>query len=389
MPSTVIVMTTTKSSGSDIRPFRIEIADADIDDLRERLARTRLPATAPGDYWDYGTPNGYLRETIEHWRTAFDWRAQEARMNEFPHYLTEIDGQTVHFIHVPSVEADATPLLLTHTYPGSFVDFLDMIGPLTDPVAHGGRAEDAFSVVVPSIPGFGFSTPLVDRGWTMARVARTFDTLMRRLGYPSYGSHGSDAGAMVSRELGLLQPEGFLGAHVLQLFSFPSGDPAEFENLQPKDYAALEFMQWFQAHAGFSAISASRPQTLAVGLSDSPAGQLAWNELFNNFGNGTSLLTIDQILTEVSLYWFTNTSATAARFYYEETKAAAEPAINTAPMGVAVFADDFKSIRSFADRDNSNIVHWSEFDAGGHFAALEVPLVLTGDIRAFFAELRG
>jgi pimeloyl-ACP methyl ester carboxylesterase len=381
-------MTTTKSAGStDIRPFRVDIAQADIDDLKERLARTRLPEAAPGDDWDYGTPNSYLSETIAHWQDGFDWRAQEARINEFPHYLTEIDGQTVHFIHVPSAEKDATPLLLTHTYPGSFVDFLDMIGPLTDPVAHGGKAEDAFSVVVPSIPGFGFSTPLVDRGWTMARVARTFDTLMRRLGYESYGSHGSDAGAMVSRELGLLNPDGFIGAHVLQLFSFPSGDPAEFENLEPKDYAALEFMQWFQAHAGFSAISASRPQTLAVGLSDSPAGQLAWNELFNSFGNGTSLVTIDQILTQVSLYWFTNTSATAARFYFEEAAAGAAPSINEAPTGVAVFADDFKSIRSFAERDNSNIVRWSEFDKGGHFAALEVPDVLVGDIRAFFSEL--
>jgi pimeloyl-ACP methyl ester carboxylesterase len=380
-------MTTTTSHSSNICPFRIEIAQTDIDDLKARLARTRLPHAAPGDDWDYGTPNSYLSETVEYWQSRFDWRAQEKRMNKFPHYLTEIDGQTVHFIHVPSTEANATPLLLTHTYPGSFVDFLDMIGPLTDPVAHGGNAEDAFSVVVPSIPGFGFSTPLVDRGWTMARVARTFDTLMRRLGYQSYGSHGSDAGAMVSRELGLLNPKGFLGMHVLQLFSFPTGDPTEFENLGPKDYAALEFMQWFQAHAGFSAISASRPQTLAVGLSDSPVGQLAWNELFNNFGTGTSLLTLDQILTEVSLYWFTNTSATAARFYYEEAKAATDPAVNTAPTGVAVFADDFKSIRSFADRDNSNIVHWSEFDQGGHFAALEVPLVVTGDIRAFFKAL--
>ncbi|HEY4268602.1 MAG TPA: epoxide hydrolase [Galbitalea sp.] len=381
-------MTTTKSSGSDIRPFRVEVAQADLDDLRARLARTRLPQAAPGDDWDYGTPNSYLSETVEHWRSAFDWRAQEARMNEFPHYLTEIDGQTVHFVHVPSVEEGATPLLLTHTYPGSFVDFLDLIGPLTDPVAYGGNAQDAFSVVVPSIPGFGFSTPLVDRGWTMARVARTFDTLMRRLGYESYGSHGSDAGAMVSRELGLLNPQGFLGLHVLQLFSFPSGDPSEFENLGPEDYAALEFMQWFQAHAGFSAISASRPQTLAVGLSDSPVGQLAWNELFNNFGNGTSLLTIDQILTEVSLYWFTNTSATAARFYLEEVRAAAGPTVNTAPTGVAVFADDFISVRSFADRDNSNIVHWNRFEKGGHFAALEVPLLVAGDIRAFFGGLR-
>ena len=171
-----------------------------------------------------------------------------------------------------------------------------MIGPLTDPVAHGGKAEDAFSVVVPSIPGFGFSTPLVDRGWTMARVARTFDTLMRRLGYDSYGSHGSDGGAMVSRELGLLNPKGFLGLHVLQLFSFPSGDPAEFEKLSPKDYAGLEHMQWFQSVGGYNAINASRPQTVAVGIADSPVGQLAWSELFNSFGNGTSLVTREQIV---------------------------------------------------------------------------------------------
>ena len=166
-------------------------------------------------------PNAYLAQVIAEWKDDFDWRAQEARMNAFPHYLTEIDGQTIHFMHVPSAEADATPLLLLHTYPGSFVDFLDMIGPLTDPVAHGGRAEDAFSVVVPSMPGFAFSTPVVDRGWTMRRVARAWDMLMRRLGYDSYGSHGSDGGAMVSRELGILNPPGFLGLHVLQAFSVP------------------------------------------------------------------------------------------------------------------------------------------------------------------------
>lgn len=379
---------TATANATDIRPFTVDIAQADLDDLADRLSRTRLPQAAPGDDWDYGVPNSYLRETVEHWRTGFDWRAQEARMNEFPHYLTEIDGQTVHFIHVPSVETNATPLLLVHTYPGSFVDFLDMIGPLTDPVAHGGRAEDAFSVVVPSIPGFGFSTPLVDRGWTMARAARTFDTLMRRLGYKTYGTHGSDGGAMISRELGLLEPEGFIGAHVLQLFSFPSGDPAEFGKLEPKDYAALEHMQWFQSVGGYNAINASRPQTVAVGIADSPVGQLAWSELFNSFGNGTSLVTVDQILTQVSLYWFTNTQAAAGRYHFEEAHAGAEPAVNASPTGVAVFADDFKSIRTFAERDNSNIVHWSEFEKGGHYASLEVPEVVTADIRAFFRALR-
>jgi pimeloyl-ACP methyl ester carboxylesterase len=382
-------MTKKQSSGSDIRPFRIEIPQADLDDLQERLARTRLPIPAPGDDWDYGTPNAYLRETVDYWKDEFDWRAQEERFNAVPHFLTDIDGQTIHFIHVPSAEKDATPLLLVHSYPGSFIDFLDMIGPLTDPVAHGGKAEDAFSVVIPSLPGFGFSTPVADRGWTMARVARTFDTLMKRLGYQTYGSHGSDGGAMVSRELGLLQPKGFLGLHVLQLFSFPSGDPAEFEKLSPKDYAGLEHMQWFQSVGGYNAINASRPQTVAVGIADSPVGQLAWSELFNSFGNGTSLVTREQIVTQVALYWLTNSQAAAGRYHFEEAHSGAEPAINTAPTGVAVFADDFQTIRTFADRDNSNIVHWSEFERGGHYAQLEAPDAVTGDIRAFFAGLRG
>jgi len=373
---------------TDIHRFVIDIPQADLDDLADRLARTRLPRPAPGDDWDYGTPNSYLAEMVELWRTAFDWRAQEARMNAFPHYRTEIDGQTVHFLHVPSAEPGATPLLLAHSYPGSFVDFLDMIGPLTDPVAHGGRAEEAFSVVVPSPPGFAFSTPVVDRGWTVARVARTYDTLMRRLGYESYGVHGSDNGALVARELGLLDPPGFLGLHVLQLFSFPSGDPAEFEQLGPADYAALEHLTWFQSVGGYNGMNASRPQTVAVGLSDSPVGQLAYSELFNSFGNGTSLLTPDQILTQVSLSWLTNTSATAARYYYEEARAGTAPAVNAARTGVAVFADDFQTIRAFAERDNSNIVHWSRFDTGGHYAAMEQPAAVVGDLRTFFATSR-
>lgn len=375
---------TRQRSTKSIRPYRVEIAQADLDDLRERLGRTRLPQAAPTDGWEYGVPNDYLTETVEYWRNGFDWRAQEARMNEFPHYLTTIDGQTVHFIHVPSPVPDATPLLLLHTYPGSFVDYLDLIGPLTDPASYGGDAADAFSVVVPSIPGFGFSMPLRGAGWTMAKVARTMDALMRRLGYESYGAHGSDAGAMISRELGLMRPEGFLGLHVLQLFSFPSGDPAEFEKLQPKDYQALEHLKWFQSVGGYNQMNGTRPQTVAVGIADSPAGQLAYSELFNSFGNGTSLVTRDQILTQVSLYWFTNTQATAGRYHYEESHANAEPQVNASRTGVAVFADDFQTIRAFAERDNSNIVHWSEIPEGGHYASMERPALLTADLRAFF-----
>jgi pimeloyl-ACP methyl ester carboxylesterase len=389
MNSATTTPSTAGTSTEEIRPFTIDIDQSAIDDLHDRLARTRLPQPVPGeDDWQYGVPNSFLRSTIDQWRHEFDWRRQQARMNAVPHYLTDIDGQTIHFVHVPSKVPGATPLLLIHTYPGTFAEFLDLIGPLTDPEAHGGRAEDAFSVVIPSLPGFGFSLPVVDRGWTMARVARTFDALMRRLGYDSYGSHGSDAGALVSRELGLLDPPGYLGMHVLQLFSFPSGDPAEFADFGPGEYAALEHMQWFQSVGGYNAINASRPQTVAVGLSDSPAGQLAWNELFLNFGNGTSLVPTEQILTQVSLEWFTNTSATVGRYHYEEQRAGTEPAVNAAPTGVTVFADDFKTIRSLAERDNSNIRYWNHVDRGGHFAAMELPDTLVAEIRACFAAFR-
>ena len=374
---------------TEIRPFTIDIPQDAIDDLQTRLANTRYPQAAPGDAWTYGTPVAYLRDMVAQWQ-HFDWRAQEARMNAYPNFVTDVDGQPIHFVHVTSAEQNATPLLLLHTYPGSFAEFLEMIGPLTDPVAHGGRAEDAFHVVVPSMPGFGFSTPLnpaPDGGdWTMAKVARAYDTLMRRLGYESYGTHGSDGGAMVSRELAVLNPEGFLGAHVLQLFSFPSGAEGEFDAFGPKEYAALEFLGWFQSVGGYNGMNGTRPQTIAAALSDSPVGQLAYNELFENFGNGTSLVSAEQVLTQVSLYWLTNTSANAVRYHYTEGHSGAEPRVSHGRTGVVVFKDDFQTIRPLAERDNDNIVHWTEFDRGGHYAALEVPELLVGDLRTFFAS---
>jgi pimeloyl-ACP methyl ester carboxylesterase len=364
-------------------PFAVSVPQAELDDLRSRLERTRFAAPAPGDSWDYGTPESYLRDMVERWKD-FDWRAVEERVNEHPGFLTEIDGQRIHFLHVRSAVPGATPLLLAHSYPGSFLDFLDVIGPLTDPVAHGGREEDAFHVVVPSMPGFGFSTPVVDGGWTMARVARTYDTLMRGLGYASYGVHGSDAGAMIGRELAVLDPEGFRGAHVLQLFSFPSGDPSEFEGFGEKEYAALAHLQWFQSVGGYNAMNGTRPQTIGAALADSPVGQLAYNELFESFGNGTSLVAPEDVLAQVSLYWLTNTGASAVRFHYEEQHADAEPVVSTGRIGVAVFKDDFQTIRQLAERDNRGIDHWSEFPRGGHYAALEVPEDVVADLRAFF-----
>ncbi|WP_311245586.1 epoxide hydrolase [Microbacterium sp. WCS2018Hpa-23] len=372
-------------------PFTVSVPAAEIADLHDRLARTRLPQPSPTDDWDAGTPNTYLREALDAWR-EFDWTAAEAGINAVPHFTTEIDGQNLHFIHVRSAHKGATPLLLAHTYPGSAVDYLDLIDELVDPVAHGGRAEDAFDVVIPDAPGYGFSQPLSSAGWTTARVAAAYDRLMRGLGYDSYGIHGSDNGAMVARELGLMNPDGFLGLHVLQLFSFPSGDPAEFEALEPQDYAGLEHMQWFQSVGGYNAMNSSRPQTVSVGISDSPIGLLAYSELFNSFGNGTSLVRLDQILLEVSVAWFANAASGMSRSYLENARAdaeeGAEPQINAARTGVAIFKDDFQTIRVFAERDNSNIVHWSRFDEGGHFAALERPAVLAGDIREFFAGAR-
>ncbi|MCK8478123.1 epoxide hydrolase family protein [Microbacterium aurugineum] len=355
------------------RPFTVSVSAAEVADLQDRLARTRLPQPSPTDDWDAGTPNFYLREAVAAWRD-FDWTAAQERINAVPHFTTVIDGQTIHFLHVRSAHEGATPLLLAHTYPGSSIDYLDLIDRLVDPVAHGGRAEDAFDVVIPDAPGYGFSQPLASAGWTTARVAEAYDRLMRGLGYDSYGIHGSDNGAMVARELGLLEPEGFLGLHVLQLFSFPSGDPAEFEKLEPADYAGLEHMQWFQS----------------VGISDSPVGLLAYSELFNSFGNGTSLVPLEKILLEVSVNWFANAASGMSRSYLENARAdaaeeGAEPRVSTARTGVAVFADDFQTIRVFAERDNANIVHWSRFDEGGHFAALERPDLLTADLRAFFS----
>lgn len=362
------------NQNTQVTPFTVAIPQAEIDDLRDRLARTRYAPAAPGDSWEYGTPVSYLQDMVERWK-SFDWGTVEDRINAFPNFTTELDGQTVHFIHVRSDNPDARPLLLAHTYPGSVIEFLDLIEPLSE----------TFHLVIPSMPGFGFSTPLAGGGWTIARVAATYDALMRRLGYDSYGSHGSDAGALIGRELAVLNPEGFLGAHVLQLFSFPSGAEGEMDGFGEKEYGALAHLQWFMSVGGYNQMNGTRPQTIGAALADSPVAVLAYSELFENFGNGTSLVRPEQVLEEVSLYWLTNTYATAARYHFEEQRTGAEPVVSQGRIGVAVFKDDFQTIRAFAERDNAGIVHWSEFDHGGHYAALEVPELVAADLRTFFA----
>lgn len=374
----------------DLREFRIDIPQADLDDLRLRLGRTRWPDELPGVGTAYGFPMEQVKELAAYWAEGFDWRAAERRLNAFPQYLTRIDGQDIHFLHVRSPHQGALPLVLTHGWPGSFAEFIDMVGPLTDPVAHGGDAADAFHVVIPSVPGYTFSGPTGDRGWSSMRVARAWDELMTGLGYTRYAAHGGDGGSLIGRALGILNPPGLVATHVLQLFSFPSGDPEEFARLSEQDHAALAVLQRFQKEEGFTGFSemhSTRPQTLSYALADSPVGQLAWNELMGRAVADGSL-TPDQFLTQVSMYWFTATGGSSARQYYEDRHSEWAQAVNTAPTGLTVFPADFQTIRPFAERDNTNLVYWSHAPRGGHFAALEVPEVLVDELRAMFRPLR-
>jgi epoxide hydrolase len=379
------------TTAEEIRPFRIDVSDADLEDLRDRLARTRWPDELPGVGWSYGVSRDFVNVMTEFWRTSFDWRKQEALLNEFPQFTTTIDGTNVHFLHVRSPEPNAMPLILTHGWPGSVAEFLDVIGPLTDPVSHGGDAAEAFDLVVPSIPGYGFSGPTNDTGWDSARVANAWDTLMKRLGYERYGAHGGDAGALITRELGILKPEGLVGVHLLQIFAFPSGDPEEMAKMDDYEKEGMKNLENFEASSGYLKIQQTRPQTLAYGLTDSPAGQLAWNtELFAGFGGeNAGNVDRDRFLTHVSIFWFTATAGSSAREYYEDAKTGAgyREVPNETPTGVSVFPYDFRSVRVFAERSN-NIVHWSQFDRGGHFAASDVPDLLVEDLRTFFRRFR-
>ena len=380
-----------------IRPYRIDVPEAELEDLRERLGRTRWPAEVEGVGWSRGVPVGYLKELAEHWRTAYDWREHEARLNRLPQFTTTVDGANLHFLHVHSPEPQATPLLLIHGWPGSIVEFLEMIGPLTDPAGHGGDPADAFHLVIPSLPGFGFSGPLSEPGWGHDRIAAAFAELMARLGYDRYGVQGGDVGAFVGPLVAREAPDRVLGVHVNALVTFPSGDPAELDGLSGAEQQRLARMQHFQDEMmGYGHIQGTRPQTLAYALNDSPAGRLAWIvEKFKEWTDPSAELPEDAVdrdhlLTNVSIYWFTATAGSSANLYYENAHdpGAWEPkARGTVPTGVAVSLTQDVAVRRLAERDH-NVVHWSEFDRGGHFAAMEAPEFLVGDVRAFFRGLR-
>ncbi|MGV9246292.1 epoxide hydrolase family protein [Streptomyces sp. NPDC003710] len=390
---------------ASLQPFRLDIPQSDLDDLYDRLDRTRWPDALPDVGWAYGVPLDYLRELVRYWRHDYDWRAAEARLNEWPQFTTTIDGANVHFAHVRSPEPDATPLVITHGWPGSLVEFLDVVGPLTDPAAHGGDPADAFHVVVPGIPGFGLSGPTRDRGWEAGRVADAWAELMRRLGYRRFGAQGGDWGAAISRELGRAHPDRVIGVHLnllpgAQQLTEPTGD--ELAALSPEERERTltswrRWDAWQREGAGYAILHSTRPGTLAYALTDSPVGQLAWIvEKFREWTDSEELpeeaVDRDRLLTDVMLYWLTGTAGSSAQIYYERAhpsgRAAAPAEPSTVPTALAVFPAEIQvPLRHRAER-TENIVRWTEFDRGGHFAAMEEPDLLVDDVRAFFRQLR-
>lgn len=385
---------TSTSATEEVRRFRIDVPEADLADLRERLTRTRWPDELPGVGWGYGVPAEYLRGLAEYWRDGYDWRAHEAQLNELPQFLTTIDDQTVHFLHVRSPEPDATPVILTHGWPGSIVEFLKVIGPLSDPRAQGGDPATAFDVIVPSLPGFGFSGPTREPGWGVARIAGAWAELMRRLGYQRYGAHGGDFGAAVARELGLVEPERVLGLHLTELLSAsPTAENADFSDEREKQSVEAGYHYDYQL-SGYMWLQSQRPQTLAFALTDSPVGQLAWIvEKFRDWTDGAEVpedaVDRDALLTNVMLYWLTGTAASSSRIYREGAESWGEDErTGTVPTGIATLPGNISlPIRRLAEQ-TENIVHWSELAHGGHFPAMEVADLLVDDLRVFFGGLR-
>ncbi|WP_028926173.1 epoxide hydrolase family protein [Pseudonocardia acaciae] len=370
---------------TEINPYRLHIPQDALDDLHRRLANTRWPEQPSNPEWSDGPPVDDLRELAEYWRTGYDWRAAEKKINAYDQFSTEIDGENVHFLHVRSPEPGARPLILTHGWPGSIVEYLDLVGPLTDPRAHGGDPADAFHVVVPSIPGFGLSGVTHGDGWTAERVARAWAELMRRLGYGRYFAHGGDWGASITRELGLVDPEHVVALHVLQLFA--SGADAS-DSDDPEEARSAEAARRYQYELmGYAVIQSTRPRLIAYGLTDSPVAQLAWIvDCFQHWTDPRGTVDRDALLTNVMLYWLTGTAGSSARYYRDGAATWDQPpAPSTVPTAVAVFPHDIAlPVRRIAERTN-NIVRWTTFDRGGHFGALEEPDLLVADLRAFAA----
>ena len=377
-----------------IVPFKIHVADEVLRDLKARLVLTRFPDDLNGTSWDYGTNLPYLKELITYWRNTFDWRAQERTLNQFNQFKTNIDGLDIHFIHQRSKEPHALPLVLTHGWPGSFVEFTKVIGPLTDPVKYGGRAEDAFDVVALSLPGFGFSDKPRAPGYSPQRMAKTIATLMAHLGYTKYGAQGGDWGGIISRIVALDDASHVVGLHL----NFCTAGPPPGDNPNAGVPAAeLQRMQarnaYMENERGYSQLQATKPETVGYALNDSPAGLAAWIvEKFHAWcdcdGNVESRFSKDELLTNITLYWATQTAASSARIYYENRVAGPVAGRVTVPTACALFPKEITTPPRRWVEARYNLTRWTEMPRGGHFAAMEQPDLLVGDIRAFFRDLR-
>ena len=377
---------------TDITPFRIDIADQELKDLKARLANTRWPEKETPDDWSQGIPLAYVREVAEYWLNAYDWRRGEARINAFDQFKTMIENVDIHFLHVRSPHENALPLVMTHGWPGSIMEFLKVIGPLTRPDEHGGDAGDAFHVVCPALPGYGFSGKPAVIGWGVEKIADAWAVLMARLGYDRYVAQGGDWGALVTVNIGPRDPEHCAAIHLNMVIATP--DPDTMGDLTPAEQQALEGMAYYRDwDSGYSKQQSTRPQTLGYGLVDSPVGQMAW--IFEKFwrwtdcdGHPENALTRDEMLDNVMLYWLTRSGASSARLYWESFGKPRDGEIAT-PTGCSVFPKEiFRASRRWADRRYSNIIHWNELDKGGHFAAFEQPELFVTEVRDCFRSMR-
>ena len=388
---------------ADVRPFHVDVPEADLVDMRRRIASTRWPDRETVTDLSQGVPLAKIQDLVNYWGTAYDWRKAEAELNALPQFVTQIDGVDIQFAHVRSPHPNALPLIMTHGWPGSIFELLKVVGPLTDPTAYGGHAEDAFHLVLPSLPDYGFSGKPRDVGWDPVRIARAWHELMGRLGYERYVSQGGDWGAIVSHVMGGMAPAGLLGIHVNLPATVPpdiakkiiDGDPAPAGLSDAEQGAYDQLAGFYQQDAAYAAIMFTRPQTIGYGLADSPAGLAAW--LYDKFttwtdsdGDPERALTRDEMLDDISLYWLTNSGTSSSRLHWEVHGGSPFTAVDISiPVAVSVFPGEiYQAPRSWGERNYHHIIYWNEVDKGGHFAAFEQPELFANEIRAAFRSLR-
>jgi pimeloyl-ACP methyl ester carboxylesterase len=378
---------------ADVTPFKVAISSDARDDLKRRLGATRWPTKETVADWSQGVPLARMRALANYWRSSYDLRRIEKRLNTFPQYRTQIDGLGIHFLNVRSKHETALPIILTHGWPGSVIEFLKVIGPLTDPTAYGGKAEDAFHVIVPSLPGFGFSDKPTDKGWNLVRIATAWVTLMQRLGYSKWVAQGGDWGAGVTTVLGHMKPVGLAGIHLNWPFVFPEKVPTE--GLSSDEQRAVAAVSAFLSKEyGYFLEQSTRPQTIGYALTDSPVGQAAWiyEKLLawsDNDGDVESVISRDEILDDISLYWFTETAASSARIYWENFPSSFAGGRIDLPVGVSIFPKEiFRAPRTWAEQSYPHLIYWNELPKGGHFAAFEQPELFVAELRACFGKLR-